>query len=180
MDKGKLLPEGQERTKMLADASVHLNKGLEIYPEYKLAHELKSLVLILQQNYGEAVAHLEKSLLLFPNDENLSRNLGVSYREWGKYQGEKIGDLNKSLEYLLKAESYIANDPETFRLIAVCSGIQGNHQRAIEYFKRSLSLDEKNAGTWMNLAKAYEYNGQVDLARQSMDQAKLLDPNIGK
>ena len=179
MDKGKTLPEGQQRTKMLEEAAAHLNRGLEIYPEYKLAHELKSLVLIHQQNYGEAVKHLEKSLLLYPNDEILGRNLGVSYREWGKYQGEKIGDLNKSLEYLLKAESYLANDPETFRLIAVCSGIQGNHQRAIEYFKRSLSLDEKNAGTWMNLAKAYEYNGQVDLARQSMDQARLLDPNIG-
>lgn len=180
MDKGKALPEGEQKNRMLTEAAIHIDKGLELYPEYKLAHELKSSILIHQQKYGEAITQLEKSLVLYPNDENLSKNLGVSYREWGKFQGEKIGDLNKSLEYLLKAEAYLSNDPETFRLIAVCSGIQGNHQRAIEYFKRSLSLDEKNAGTWMNLAKAYEYSGQLDLARQSMAQARLLDPNIGK
>lgn len=176
-DRGKMQADATKKQADFEASLVHLTKALELYPEYKLAHELKSSVLIYQSRFEEAIQWIDNSLKVFPNDKNLNSNLGVAYREWGKFHGEKIGDLSRSLELLQKAQTLLPEDPETFRLLAVCMGIQGNHLQAIEYFKRSLELDESNAATWLNLSKAYQYAGDQQNAELAAKKADELNPD---
>ena len=180
MDAGKENTNKIEGTNQLNKAIKHFDAATVLHPDYTLAYELNGLTLIYQENYEEAIQYFEAKLKEIPGNIKMKEYLGISYREQGKYYGEKIGDLNKSFEYLKKANEIKPDDSETLRLLAVCSGIQGNHPMAIEYFKRSLSVDDKNASTWFNLSKAYEYAGDVDSAKQALQKAQSLDPMIGK
>lgn len=177
----KLTQEEKESNKgMLTEAVGHLNEALKIHPNYKNAYLLMGNAYIYLNRYEEAVVTYQKALELDPDYSEAQGNIAVAYREAGKYQGEKLNNLPKALEYLEKAYQLKPDDYETVRLLGVASGIAGNHPRALELFTKGTQMQPENAGAWLNLGFAYYNNNNKAEGDKYVAKAESMQPGISK
>ncbi|MBK8702901.1 MAG: tetratricopeptide repeat protein [Saprospiraceae bacterium] len=177
----KLPQEEKEGSKgMLTEAVGHLNEALKIHPNYKNAYLLMGNAYIYLNRYEEAVATYQKALEIDPDYNEAQGNIAVAYREAGKYQGEKLNNLPKALEYLEKAYQLKPDDYETVRLLGVASGIVGNHPRALELFTKGVQMQPENAGAWLNLGFAYYNSNNKAEGDKYVAKAESMQPGISK
>ena len=69
------------------------------------------------------------------------------------------------------------DDYETCRLLGITYGIQGIHNKAIEFFQKAIALKPNIAANYATLGTAYRNAGQKDKAREAFNKALELDPN---
>ena len=162
---------------LLAEAEVHLKEALKIHPNYKNTHLLLGNCYNYLQRFEESIKYYQKVLDFDPNDKNGYGNLGITYRDAGKYYGEK-GDMPKATNYLLKAYDMRGEEYEIVRLLGVAYGVQGQHDKAIEYFQKCVNLQPQNAQAHLNLSMAFQYVGNEAKATQHKQKAQQLDPKI--
>ena len=115
---------------------------------------------------------------MVPNDQEATNNLGITYREAGKFYGEQKGDVIKATQYLEKAYELRPNEYETLRLLGVAYGIQGQHDKAINYFSKALEVNPESAEAHWNLGNAYYYIGNEAKATELRQKALQIDPEI--
>ena len=77
----------------LEDALAHLNKAIELKPDYAPAHYLIAMVLDQQGNQAQAIQKLEDTKLVAPNDIGLAFQLGVIY-----YRQEELTSARDEFE----------------------------------------------------------------------------------
>ena len=163
---------------MLNEAKSYLERALDIHPHYLNAMLLLGNADYFLENYEQALETYNKLLEMKPGHEDAMKNIPLFYREAGRYYGEKMNDLPKSLEYL--AESYRLNpgDYETVRLSGIANAITGNFSEALFFFEKSIEMDPGNAGAYLNLGNLYYNNGNPEKGRFFHDKAIELDPDI--
>ena len=175
-----ILPEfASKKNEMLLQSVNYLDRAIEIHPNYKNAHLLKGNSHFYLEEFDIAIFSYQNALNLDGSYEEASKNLGIAYREGGKYDGEIKGDLNKSIQYLEKAKDYLPQDFETLRLLGVANGVSGNQNQAIAYFEQALQLQPKDLNLLNNLRTAYQILGNEEKAQYFLAKAKEIDPNAG-
>jgi len=130
------------------------------------------------KNYDKAIIDYKKALELSPNYKDAKKNLAITYRDAGKYSGEKKHDLKKAIIYLKKAFDMDRNDYETVRLLGVANAMSGNKLKAIELFKMAVKMKPDNAGANLNLGNAYYNNGDAVNGKKYHDIAGKIDPKV--
>lgn len=175
------LGANQERQKneMLTEAAGHLQEAIRIHPTFKNAHLLLGNCYNYLKQYENAVTYYQNALELDPGYEEAINNLGITYRDAGRYFGEEKGDLAKALSYLEKAYSMRPDEYETLRLLGVAYGIKGDAQKAIFYFNEALKQNPDDANALFNLGTAYLNAGKVEEGNQYHQRARTIDPNVG-
>ncbi len=174
-----LKPENaSKKTKMLNDALAHLSIAKQIHPTYKNTHLLLGNCYNYLGEYENSIQYYQKVLKMDPDDENGFNNLGITYRDAGKFYGEKKGDFVKATQYLLKAYEMRGEEYEILRLLGITYGTQGQHPKALDFFRRAVKAQPTNAGAYFNLGTAYQYAGDVENANINIQKAKELDPQI--
>ncbi|MEZ4989754.1 MAG: tetratricopeptide repeat protein [Saprospiraceae bacterium] len=165
---------------MWQEAAGHLNEALHLHPTYKGAYLLLGNAYNYLQQYEQSIAAYQKAINISNNDDDelAQNNLAITYRDAGKYAGEKQGDLNKALQYLQLADQLRPNEYETLRLLGVANGMGGRQQQAIDYFSRAAELEPNNADAWFNLGAAYMQAGQVEAGQRYLDKAREIDPEV--
>jgi protein O-mannosyl-transferase len=151
----------------------YLTKALQIHPTYKDALLNRGIGYYNLKNFDEAIKDFKYADFVAPNDPKGKSNLGITYRDAGKYYGETKGDLVKALDYLQKSVQINATDPQTLRLLGVANGINKNNTEAIKWFTKLMELDPKNAGAWQDLSTAYGAAG--DLVKANECRLKSLE-----
>ncbi len=176
-----ILPKNSaNKNNMLNEAVGHLKEAIKIHPGYKNPYLLMGNAYNYLQDYEASIQAYEQALKLDPNYEEAKNNLGITYRDAGRFYGEQKGDLNKSLEYLLKAHEMRPDGYETVRLLGVVHGVGGQPQKAVEYFAKALELAPNDADALYNLGSAYHNTGQLELGEQYIQQALKINPNIAQ
>lgn len=181
---GSLIDEAREeenqflKTKMLNEAKSYLERALEIHPHYLNAMLLLGNADYFLENYDQALATYAELLELSPGNENAMSNLPLFYREAGRYYGEKMNDLPKSLEYLTESYRLNPDDYETVRLSGIANAIAGNFNEALFFFEKSIEMDPENAGAYLNLGNLHYNNGNPQKGKFYHDKARELDPDI--
>lgn len=163
---------------MWREAAGHLNEAIRLHPTYKGAYVLLGNAYNYLQQYEDAVASYQHALQIAPGDQLAEDNLAITYRDAGKFAGEKQGDLNKALQYLQLADQLRPHDYETLRLLGVANGMGGRQQQAIDYFSRAAELEPNNADAWFNLGAAYMQAGQTEAGQAYLDKARGIDPAV--
>jgi tetratricopeptide (TPR) repeat protein len=130
------------------------------------------------QAYDQAITYYQQCLELDPGYADALRNLGIAYRDGGKFYGEQRGDLATALRYLNQAVQYLPDDYETLRLLGVANGMSGRQQQAIEYFQRAANSNPELADAWYNLGTAHLAAGQVQEGTAFRQKAIQLDPEV--
>src|SRR5690606_30804797 len=120
----------------------------------------------------------QKALQLDPAYKDAINNLAVTYRNAGRYYGEKKGDLAKALQYLTKSYEAQPDDYETLRLLGVAYGIQQNHPKAIEFFEKAATVQPENADALYNLGSAYFNSGDTEKGKTLHQKAIAIDPAV--
>lgn len=162
----------------LAEAAQHLEKALSIHPTYKNSILQLGNCYNYLKDYEKSISYYNKILAMVPGDEEATNNLGITYREAGKYYGEQKGDIVRAISYLEKAYELRPAEYETLRLLGVAYGIRGQHDSAINYFSKALEQLPESAEALWNLANAYFYAGNEAKASELRQKAIKIDPEI--
>jgi tetratricopeptide (TPR) repeat protein len=180
IDKYKEDKDEGKKIKAMDEAIGYLKKSMLIHPIFEGSDLLFGNALYFKKDYDGAIAQYRKILTYAPDQKNAINNLALTLREYGKYAGETLQDLEKA--FTLLSESYALNqtDVETMRLLAVAYGMKGQHDKVIEILLQILQKDDKNANVFFNLAKAYSFKGDSVNEKLYLDKALALDPNILK
>ncbi|MEM1318782.1 MAG: tetratricopeptide repeat protein [Bacteroidota bacterium] len=172
--------DDKEREALLKEAVSYLKSALKIHPTFKNSYLQLGNCHNYLKEYEESIRYFSAVLALNPNDPNGTNNLGITYRDAGRYFGEKKGDMEKALRYLEKAYEFRPNDYETLRLLGVANGMQGNHSRAISFFEKAANTRPNHADAWMNLSNAWRYGGDDAKVLEYLQKARQIDPNVGQ
>lgn len=167
-----------KRVEMLNEAVVHLKEALRIHPGYKDPYLILGNVHNYLKKYDEAIAYYRKVLAINPDDKNAFNNMGITYRDAGRYYGEQKQDIAKALQYLGEAEKLMPEDFETLRLQGVAYGMSGNNPKAIQYFEKAVKVRPDDADSWWNLGSAYFHAGNAAKADEYHKKAASIDPDI--
>ncbi len=174
-------PENTARKQqMLEEGVAHLLEAVKIHPTYKNAYLLLGNAYNYLQRYEESIHYYQQALAIDPNYTEARNNLAITYANAGRYYGEQKGDLNKAIEYLLKANEMKPNSYETLRLLGVAYGIGGRVNEALEFFKQAAALQPNDADALYNLGTAYFNAGQSEEAEKYFQQARAINPGIDK
>ena len=174
-----LKPENADRNNaMLTEAVGHLEEAVKIHPGYKNPYLLLGNAHNYLQQYEASIQAYQQALQLDPAYAEARNNLGITYRDAGRYFGEQKNDLNKSLTYLLQSYELRSDDYETLRLLGVAYGIGGNIQKSIEFFAKALEKEPDNADAYYNLGTAYYNANQPEQAQVFFQKALQLNPDI--
>lgn len=85
-----------------------------------------------------------------------NKNLQASYREQGRMMALKQIDLDKSIDYLIKAMKINPNDARLLESLGIAYGVKENFPESIKYFNKALEMNPPNAGMMLaNLANTY-------------------------
>jgi len=166
------------RNKELKESLTYLERAIALHPTYKNAYLQLGNVNNYLKDYDKSIQYYQQVLKLDQNDQNGFNNLGITYREAGKFFGEK-GNMQKAMGYLKKAKEMRPDDYEVFRLLGVANGVSGNHSKAIEFFAKATEIEPKNADAFWNLGNAWYYAGDQEKADQFRQKALKMDPEVG-
>ncbi|MDF1697077.1 MAG: tetratricopeptide repeat protein [Saprospiraceae bacterium] len=165
-----------QQQQMLQTAVPYLNKALEIHPNYKNAALLLGNAYFYQGNFDAAIKSYERALAIAPEYKEAVKNLAIAYRDGGRRAGEIEQNLQKAKEYLNRSIQLVNTDPDSYRLLGITHGMDGEHPEAIKYFTKVVELLPNNASAYVNLGKAYKYYGDEESSQKMFQKAIQLDP----
>ena len=170
--------DSTEKTKMILKSIDHLDQAISIHPTYKNAFLLRGNAYFYLKEYEKAIQNYDQALIVAPGYQEAKFNRAISYRDFGRYYGEKFGDLTKAIQYLELALQELSDDFEANRLMAIAYGNKGNTDQAIHFFEKALSINQQDAWTFYNLGVAYLNMGDTIRGNDNLRKAKEINPEI--
>lgn len=162
-EKYKVSTDPQERMSLLEESAGFINKAVQIMPSYSSAQTMRA---------GVAAE-------LYKKDGNLDQLLAVFY---------EVLTVKKRLVFVDEFLEYLKNraDARTLSNFAFQLGYDYFYQQkadypfAYQYLKYGVEVDPGNATMMYWLGKTYENLGYAKEATQYINQARQIDPNVGK
>ena len=91
----------------------------------------------------------------------------------GEVYGKYLNNIDKSIEYLVKAYAVSPNDASLLENIGVAYGIKKDYEKSIEFFNKAIAVKPDNPQTYANLAGSYLNMGNKKKAAEC--QAKVAE-----
>lgn len=166
------------KNQLLQTAEQHLKEAIKIHPNYKNAYLQLGNVSNYLQKFENAIDYYEKALELDPNYQDAINNMGITYRDAGRYYGEVKQNSQQAIKYLTKAYEMRPQEYETVRLLAIANAISGNTQQAISFFQKAVEIQPNNADALYNLGSAYYNAGNTEKGQEFHQKATQIDPEV--
>lgn len=166
------------RGELCNQAIGHLNKAIEIYPNYSDAYVSRGGAHFYLKLYDKAIADYRKAVELASNDPRWKTYLALALRDGGRYQGEQRGNLPVAAQYLKESWDLNPTDAETARLIGVSHGVSGDNAGAIQWFSKAVELAPDVPIYQFDLGQAYSASGDLVKGEQLRQQALAKDPTL--
>lgn len=164
---GKIHERREEYDKAIAA----YEKALELAPGFAAANEALGNVagqLVVAQKFPEAEKILKKLVAADPENGFLAANLGLVYRDWGKY--------DQALKYYEIAYKLLPEDAQTINDYALMLDYHFNRSaEALPIYLKAVELDE-NVDAMQNLCRLYVRNGQYEEAIRIGERGLKKDP----
>ena len=189
---GNLKTAYTENAEDLSELINNVEEDLEeIVPTSQLPEYYNKIGLIFfdKSNYIYAEEFFNKAYLIYKNDnkeiqaaQQLS-NISVIKELSGKYD-EAIDNCIKALEIFIENKDYISA-AYTYNNIGVVYEQTHNTQKAVEYYKLALEIEEQDdsgASILTNIGVAYESNNDIDSAlhyyKEALKAYETIDEEI--
>ncbi|MBI9072784.1 MAG: tetratricopeptide repeat protein [Melioribacteraceae bacterium] len=165
-------------------------ESIEIDKSYVQAYSNLAIIKAGKNNYTEAELILLDALKIDASDPELNYNLGITYYakrknlqaidcfEKALHANSKYKDAYYNLALVLLSEDRV-DEAETVIVKAEASGVESadldfikgnickvreNYDKAIEYYLKSIEVNNSNIDSYINLGSAYFLNGMFDEA----------------
>jgi tetratricopeptide (TPR) repeat protein len=155
-----------------ADVESLYRATIEGNPESWMAHNNLAGVLIARGAVEEAVAHVERALVLKPDYAEARNNLGLALASRGRLD-EALAQYRRALE--LEPAYAEAHNNLGFLLAR-----RGQVDEAIAHYRRALEIDPGLARAHYNLAEALTALGKTDEAGSQLRMALALRPEYAE
>jgi eukaryotic-like serine/threonine-protein kinase len=159
LDEGRLVPR--------IEAVPHLQRALELDPNFAMAHALLSGVYANTGRFTEAPQYAQRAFDLRDRVSERERFF-ISWR----YLVDAEQAWDKALDLALSWTRTYPREAFAFNSLGLASGTLGQHERAVSAFRQALALDQKFvppygnvAGSLMGLNRFDEVTGALNLAR---------------
>ena len=172
------MEEGPSRDALLREGVDYLVEAQNIHPNYKMSYLLRGNGHYYLKEWDLSIASFQRVVDMDPGSEEALKNLGVAYRDAGKYYGQELQDYNKAIQYLRQAVQYLPEEYEAVHSLGVAYGLSGQSVMAVEMFRKGVELAPDNAMAHFNLGLAYQRTGDVENAQKHREIALELDPDI--
>jgi tetratricopeptide (TPR) repeat protein len=153
------------------EAMVYYNRVLELEPDDADTYNALALAQVQQGNYKQAISIYYKALQKNPESALLHSGLGSALLE--------AGQLNPAVTELQTAVR-LKPTSQTYCNLGVAVSSKGELTKAIEYYKKAIRLDAKNAKPYYNLGNSMLAQGSLVEAIAQYKKAINIDPNYVK
>lgn len=177
-DQARVAEDDNTRKELAAQAVQHLNKAIEIYPNYKDAYVSRGGSQYFLGNYEAAVSDYKTALQLAPGDSRIIESQALVLREGGKYFGEKKNDLATAMRMLQESWALNNKDGQTARLLGVAHGVQRKNTEALQWFTKAVELEPNNASFLFDLGTATAIAGDPLKGEALRKKAIEMDPKL--
>ena len=159
-----------QKMALIREAETHLDSSISIRPT-TTAYLNKGNNRMAEKKYDEAIAMYRKSLEILPGYDVTQRNIAMALRERGRIQGEVNRDPDGARVMLLESAKFNPNDAQTWFLIGISYGVQGNNAAAAENFEKAYNMAPSPAYA-QNTATAFRNSGNVEKAAYYESKSK--------
>ena len=163
--------------KKLNSAVDYLKNAIGIHPNYKSAHFILGNAYFLQKEYTLSIQSYKNALRIDPDIHDGRKNLKLAYINAAKLYGEQQGDAAKALDILSDAEKFGFQDPAIWRLQGVASGVTGNFEQALLYFKKIIKQNPNDGDAIRNVGITYMQMGQEEEGMNWIRRAEEIEGN---
>lgn len=162
--------QGTRKMKQFANSEKYYKRLLVLRPDnyddmtqladlYEQANEPDSQLIILNQ-----------LIKLKPNNY-------LVYNKMGEVYGMHLNNINRSIEYFMKAYKMKPDDTAVLKNLGVAYGISADYNNSLLYFRKAYLLDSSNAQLCANIGKTYEMLGNKIKANQFYQKANKFTVN---
>ncbi|MFA4852869.1 MAG: tetratricopeptide repeat protein [Bacteroidales bacterium] len=133
-------------------------------------------LLVLQPNNYDGMIQLadvyeqankpDSALAILNGIIKLKPDYYLAYNKMGEVYGKVFNNIDKSLEYLMKAYSMKQDDATVLENLGVAYGISADYKNSLLYFSLAYQQDSTNARLCSNIAKTYEMLSNVEKANE--------------
>ncbi len=162
------------------EAVEHLNIALKEHPNYKNAWLLLGNAYNMLDQYDQSISAYKNALRVAPGYQDATRNMAITYRQAGKFFGEKKNNPTKAITYLKEAEKLQPNDAEVTRLLGIAYAVSGQIAKALPYMEKAFAAIPNNANLALDLSMAYQQAGNKEKSAFYQQKALSIDPDILK
>ena len=167
-----------KRNELCSQAMPHLNKAIELYPNYSDAFVSRGGAHYYLKEYDQSIADYRRAVELSSTDPRWKTYLALALRDGGRYYGEQRGNLPLASRYLNESWQLNPTDAETARLLGVSQGVQGDNAGAIKWFTKAVELAPDVPIYLFDLGQAYSASGDLAKGEAMRQQALAKDPKL--
>ncbi len=161
---------------MIREAISHLEEALRIHPRYKEAAMQTANAHTYLAEYDTAIKYYNYALELDPSYDLAFSNLLQTLTAAAKRAGSQERDFEKAKRYLFQVLTHQPNNFDALSLMGTAHGSAGQHNEAITYYERAISVNPDIALTYVNLGLAQINKGLEKEAQENFQKAVALDP----
>ena len=144
----------------------HLNKALEIRPDFAAAHNNLASAYVATGRYPPAIKHLKRALEIQPDLAVSYMNLGAIYR--------KSGQLHNAIESLEKAVALQPEQAQSHAHLGAAYRDAGQNDMAIQHLSKAIALQPDHLIAYVDVGFIYKGQGKFTLAIEHFKKALEL------
>ena len=197
-----------EKNKLLQKAIFHLDRAVNIYPEYidalllmgnaqwEFTKDVNKAMPYYYRILGINNQHVntwQNSFVILEQSKNVDAKISAYqtllkynpnksqvYLNLGRAFGREKNDLNQSIYYLEQGRKLAPKNFDILTNLGTAYGLQQNYDQAIEVLEKAAKIKPSVAKTYIDLGLSYFNSGRVDAAKASFDKAAQLDQNLNR
>jgi len=165
-----------DREAMIREGIAHLKEALRIHPRYKQAAMLTANGYSYLEEYDSSIKYYNYALELDPAYDLAFTNLLKILTAAAKKAGSVERDFEKAKRYLSQVITHQPDNFDALSLLGTAYGSAGQHNEAIIYYERAISVNPDIALTYVNLGLAQLNKGLEEEANENFQKALSLNP----
>ena len=162
----------QKKSELIKKCYEHLNRSLEIHPDYFPPHDLMGQLYFYAERYEESVKWFDRCARMKPGRPQFTNNMFAG--------AIKLKDNEEFDKSLAAFNMLLERDPQQIRALENAAEIyarrKGNTETAFQYLQRALEIEPQNAGLHEKTGIVFAMNNQFERAFEYFDKAESLAP----
>jgi tetratricopeptide (TPR) repeat protein len=153
-------------------ATHHIQKALQICPDFPPANDNLAIICMLHQRNDEAISYLHKALNADPDDIAANRMMGLTLLEEQRF--------DEAMEHFYKVLKVSPDEAEVYYSVGIILATQGKMEEAIQAYEQAVRCKQNYYKAFNNLGAIKAQQGLWDQAIAYFQRCLQINPNYAQ